>query len=89
MSTITSHIPQLITNYFEGETETPKISQVFRPGGWTTLKDAVPATWDNIWAEKDRKSYVIGVQVGNRVADFRVVELERFARQPLFGGSLV
>lgn len=97
VSSISTDVPQKILDYFtidRSDPAQPQISQVFRGGGLGWVQPGrgnvtLRASWDQIRNLQKFGITVIAVSYGSRTADFRIDELERYARRPLLAGSLV
>lgn len=76
------HVPSLVLDYFGQPQDQVMVTQLFNSkSGWTNVSPS-PANWDTLLALYDAGvASVFGLQLDNRVADFDMDELMRYARR--------
>jgi hypothetical protein len=75
-------VPQLVLDYFGQPTDQVQVVQLYsRRGGWVNVSPG-PANWDTLLALYDHGvASKFGLRYDDRVADFDMDELMRYARR--------
>jgi hypothetical protein len=79
-----------IRGYFGSDAEGAVVDSEFTPGfGWVSARQPIPATIETLRKLRRTGTTAVAVRLGDRVADFDVDEVLKYADRPLLGGRLV